>query len=78
MDRPERVPVHPATKEVFCTLMLLHWAAAAWPLASGAQQRAKPVIGYLSLQEIAARPQYLATFRRATEGFVEGQSAARA
>ena len=49
---------------------------AAWPLAARAQQSARPVIGYLSTQAIAARPRYLAAFRTglATEGFVEGQN----
>jgi putative ABC transport system substrate-binding protein len=49
---------------------------AAWPLAARAQQAPKPMVGYLSVQAIAARPQYLAAFRRglAAEGFVEGQN----
>ena len=57
-------------------LTLLGGATASWPLAARAQQPSKPVIGYLSVQAIAARPHYLAAFRRglAAEGFVEGQT----
>jgi putative ABC transport system substrate-binding protein len=55
---------------------LLGGAAAMWPVAARAQQPARPVIGYLTVQAIAARPHYLAAFRKglAAEGFVEGQN----
>jgi len=57
-------------------VIMLAGGAAAWPLAAGAQQPGGPVIGYLAMQAIAARPHYLAEFRKglATEGFVEGQN----
>ncbi len=49
---------------------------AAWPVVAWGQQSAKPVIGYLSVQAIAERPDYLAAFHKglAAEGFVEGQN----
>ncbi len=51
-------------------------AATAWPLTAKAQQQAKPVIGYLSIQSSAERPHYLAAFRRGleSEGFIDGQN----
>jgi putative ABC transport system substrate-binding protein len=51
-------------------------AATAWPLTAKAQQQAKPVIGYLSIQSSSARPEYIAAFRRGleSEGFVDGQN----
>src|SRR6266849_1912985 len=51
-------------------------ATAFWPLTARGQQPAEPVIGYLSVQAIAARPNYLAAFRKglAAEGFAEGQN----
>jgi putative ABC transport system substrate-binding protein len=50
--------------------------AAAWPIAARAQQKAKPIVGYLSIQSSLERPQYLAAFRRGleSEGFIEGQN----
>jgi len=58
---------------------LLGGAAAAWPLAVGAQQQpAIPVIGYLSARTPADSVEVLAEFRRglAETGFVEGQNVA--
>lgn len=51
-------------------------AAVALPASARSQQPAKPVVGYLSIQAIAARKQYIDAFRRglASEGFVEGQN----
>src|SRR4051794_25494836 len=50
--------------------------AAAWPIAALAQEKATPVIGYLSIQSSSERPQYLAAFRRGleSEGFIDGQN----
>jgi putative ABC transport system substrate-binding protein len=50
-------------------------AAAAWPLAAGAQQRTMPVIGLLIGQPSTAQ---LSAFRRglAEAGFVEGRNLA--
>jgi ABC-type uncharacterized transport system substrate-binding protein len=50
-------------------------SAAVWPLAAVAQQ-AKPVIGYLSIQSSAERPQYLVAFRKGleSEGFIDGHN----
>ena len=60
-------------------ITLLGGAAAAWPLAVGAQQQpAIPVIGYLSARTPADSVEVLAEFRRglAETGFVEGQNVA--
>src|SRR4051812_46768738 len=51
-------------------------AAAAWPLEAGAQQRAMPVIGFLSSRAPGESTTVVAAFRRglAQTGFVEGQN----
>jgi putative ABC transport system substrate-binding protein len=53
-------------------------AAAAWPFSARAQQRAMPVIGFLSSGSAAAWTPYVAAFRRglADAGFVEGKDVA--
>jgi putative tryptophan/tyrosine transport system substrate-binding protein len=50
--------------------------AAAFPAIARAQQSANPLIGYLSVQATAERPDYIAAFRNglAAQGFVEGQN----
>jgi putative ABC transport system substrate-binding protein len=50
--------------------------AAAYPTVVRAQQSAKPLIGYLSVQATAERPDYIAAFHNglAAQGFVEGQN----
>ena len=48
--------------------------AAAWPVASSAQQQSKPTIGWLSTQPRVARREVIDAFRRglAEIGFLEG------
>ena len=50
--------------------------ALAMPISVRSQQVGKPVIGYLSVQAIAARKRYIEAFRSglASEGFIEGQN----
>ena len=51
-------------------------AAAAWPLAASAQQRAMPVIGYLSSRTADSDASMLVSFRRglADVGYSEGRN----
>ena len=50
--------------------------AAAWPLAASAQQRAMPVIGYLSSRTADSEVPMLASFRRGLGdvGYTEGRN----
>ena len=57
-------------------ITLLGGAAAAWPMAVGAQQRGLPVIGLLSSRSPATDAHLIAVIRQALNerGFVEGQN----
>jgi putative tryptophan/tyrosine transport system substrate-binding protein len=59
-------------------IALLGGAVTAWPLATRAQQRPLPLIGYFSGRSSESEAQYASAFRHGLEdaGYVEGQNVA--
>jgi putative ABC transport system substrate-binding protein len=59
-------------------ITLVGGAAAAWPLAAGAQQRPMPVIGFLAIASPETWTQNVAAFKQGLSqtGFVDGQNVA--
>src|SRR5262245_56312357 len=75
LPREGHMAVHCGLREF---ITLLGGAAAAWPLATRAQQRASPVIGLLSSRSRAVDAPLIAIIRQGLNetGFVDGQNVA--